>query len=87
MVLSHTYRLGAHRLAEEATDGDLYCRGRQKDWGKSTTVQGEKCPLGTIDRPLLSLVAIRPEAEPCSAEAARSRLRLQILVVQFRFRE
>ena len=61
--------------------------GGQKDWGESTTVQGEKCPLGTSDRPLLSLVTIRPEAEPCSAEAAHLRLRLQILVVQFRSRE
>ncbi len=69
------------------TLGDMYCRGRQKDWGKSTTVQGDNCPLGTSDRPLLSLVAIRPEAEPCSAGAARFRLRPQILVVQFRSRE
>jgi hypothetical protein len=71
MILIHTQRLGEHRLAEQATDGDFDGQGRQKDWGTSTAVQVGELPPGTSEKPLLSLVAIRPEAEPCRAEAAR----------------
>ncbi len=71
MILIQTQRLGEHGLSARGTDGDIDFRGRQKDRGKNFAVQGGKLTRATSEWRLFSMLAIRPEAEPCPAEAER----------------